>query len=261
MKEKEKVITLEDRIPKLKEQRRQKANRRMVLYISIFFLLVLVVVYLFSPLSHVRKITVSGSRFVSKQTIVNASGLSKQTSFWDVHPEAVQKRITKKVREVEKATVRKHFPNTVSIKVTEYGRVAYLRKNHHYYPILQNGERLPALNQKDIPVDAPILVNWPKGKHLSHMADQLTKLPKPIIGQISEIYFTPTSDFPGGITLYMNDGNEVKALIDNFSSQMKKYPMVVSKLNSKTKGIIHMRVGIYFSKYGNKGKATNGKKK
>lgn len=260
-KEKEKVITLEDRIPKLKEQRRQKANRRSVIYISIFFFLVLVMVYLFSPLGHLGKITVSGNHFVDKKTILSASGLSKKSSFWDVHPDAVKHKIKKNVKEIKTVTLKKHFPNAVSIHVTEYGRVAYLKKNGHYYPILQNGLLLTALKRKDIPVNAPILVNWPKGKHLANMAAQLKKLPGPIARLISGIYYTPTADFPGAVTLYMNDGNEVRALIRNFSSKLKEYPQIVSKIDSKTKGIIHMRVATYFSKYGSGGNTSSGKKK
>jgi cell division protein FtsQ len=260
MREKEKVITLEDRIPKLKEQRRQKANRRLILYISIFFFLILIIVYLISPLSHVGKVTINGNHYVDNRTILDASGLSSDTSFWDVDRDAVVKKV-KKVKEVKSVSVNKHFPNAVSIRVTEYGRVAYLKKDDRYYPILENGARLSALSQKDIPAGAPILVDWEDGKKLAHMAGELQKLPEAMVHRISEIYYTPTEHFPGAITVYMNDGFEVQSLINNFSNKMKSYPDIVSQLNPQARGIIHMRVGTYFEKYGNDGMAASKNKK
>ncbi|HET7580655.1 MAG TPA: FtsQ-type POTRA domain-containing protein [Bacillales bacterium] len=259
MKEKEKVITLEDRIPKLKEQRRQKTNRRLTLYLSVFFLLILLVLYFLSPLSHVGKVTVTSNHFVDKQQIVSASGLSHQTSFWDVHAKTIQQNI-KDIKEIKSVEVEKHFPNTVSINVTEYGRVAYLKTDGQYYPILENGMRLAAIKKGEIPEGAPILVDWPKGKHLNKMAAQLQKLSAPIVRQISEIYYTPTDLFPGAITLYMNDGFEVRALIRNFAQRMADYPEIISKINPQTKGIIRLRVGMSFQKYGS-GEASSGDKK
>ncbi|MCD8500622.1 MAG: hypothetical protein LRY71_01750 [Bacillaceae bacterium] len=37
MMDKQKIVSLEDRIPKLKQQRKQRANRRLIIYLSTFF--------------------------------------------------------------------------------------------------------------------------------------------------------------------------------------------------------------------------------
>ncbi|HEX6922614.1 MAG TPA: cell division protein FtsQ/DivIB [Bacillales bacterium] len=257
MGDKEKVITLEDRIPKLKEQRRQKANRRMILYISVFFFLILVIVYFVSPLSHVGKVTISGNHYVANEAILNASGLSADPSFWDADPKSLESKIGQ-IKEIESVEVSRHFPNKITIQVTEYDRVAYLKKDGHFFPILENGARLPALSENDIPAGAPILVNWPKGKMLEAMASQVQQLAEPIVHRISEIYYTPTDHFPKGITVYMNDGFEVRARISDFASKMTKYPEVISEIDPQAKGIIHMRVGTYFEKYRNEGDSENG---
>ncbi|MFL6560684.1 MAG: cell division protein FtsQ, partial [Bacillus sp. (in: firmicutes)] len=59
--EKGKIVALEDRIPKLKEQRRRKANRRLVLLLILFFTMIVVIAYSQSPLSHVKTITIKGN--------------------------------------------------------------------------------------------------------------------------------------------------------------------------------------------------------
>lgn len=83
-KEKGKVVVLEERVPKLKEQRRQRANRLLVAYIALFFMLLLGVVYAQSPLSNVAVIHVEGNHHIASQQIIQLSGITKQTSFWKV---------------------------------------------------------------------------------------------------------------------------------------------------------------------------------
>lgn len=246
---KEKVITLEDRVPKLKEQRRQKANRRLITYIAIFFFLILVIGYFLSPVSHVQSITIKGNHFVGKEEILKSSGLSGKPSFWDVHPHSVANKV-ERIKNIKSASVKKKFPNAVIITVTENSRVAYLKKGGSYYPILESGGRLPAISRNDVPADAPILEDWPKGKHLDQMAKQLKKLPEAIVHNISDIYYTPEKNFSGSVTLYMNDGFEVKAQIGNFAEQMAKYPEIVSQLKPGEKGIIHLGTASYFEKFG-----------
>ncbi|HET7628787.1 MAG TPA: cell division protein FtsQ/DivIB [Bacillales bacterium] len=248
MRKRNNVITLEDRIPKLKEQRKQKANRRMILYVSMFFVLVLVIVYFVSPLGHVGKIAVSGNHFVSREEILEASGLSANAGFWEMDADTIANHI-EQMKQIKLAEVERRFPNRFSIKVTEYHRVAYLEANGHFYPILGNGARLSALDESEIPADAPVLAGWEEGKMLSAMAAQLTKLPMPIVRGISEIHWTPTEHFPKAITAYMNDGFVVKALIQDFADKMEQYPRIISELDPNTKGVIHMRVGTYFVKY------------
>jgi len=80
--EKGKLIVLEDRVPKLQEQRKQKANRRLILYLSLFFILILFIVYSQSSLSNVSNIEVQGNKHVSDKDIVKESGMSKKTSYW-----------------------------------------------------------------------------------------------------------------------------------------------------------------------------------
>lgn len=59
--ENSKVIKLQDRVPKLKNQKKKNkkqkkiVNHRLILYISILFLLVLFLIYFRSPLSNIKK--------------------------------------------------------------------------------------------------------------------------------------------------------------------------------------------------------------
>ncbi len=51
--ENEKIVNIEERIPKIKEQRKQKANRRLISFILLFFIMVLIIIYLQTPISKI----------------------------------------------------------------------------------------------------------------------------------------------------------------------------------------------------------------
>ena len=79
-----KVISIEDRIPKLKKIRKRKANRRLILLLSLFFILIGCVLYFLSPLSHVKNVEVKGNRYLSDEQIIKLSDINKDQSIWKI---------------------------------------------------------------------------------------------------------------------------------------------------------------------------------
>lgn len=243
-----KVIAIEDRIPKLKQQRKQKANRRFILYISLFFVLVLFVLYFQSPLSKVQTIKVSGNIHVLTNEIQALSGLHIGTSFWKVQTETIAKRIGTH-DQIARVKVSRKFPNHINIEINEFSRVAYLVEGTSYYPILETGQLLSKGNLNDIPADAPLLMNWKQSEELQEMAAQLRKVPTSVLNSISEIHLSPDDIDPYHITLYMSDGHEVSATVRDFSKKISNYPNIVEKLDDDHFGVIHLEVGSYFKAY------------
>lgn len=244
-----KVITLEDRIPKLKEERKQRANRRLIFYLSIFFILLLTVIYFQSPLSDVKNIRIEGNRYVTNEQIIEVSQLNDRTSFWNIDRQKIEENL-KSIIEISEVKVKRKFPNTVEINVKEYTRVAYLTEESKYFPILASGEILEeALSL--FPSDAPLLIGFYSENELSEMAAELSVLPESLIHRISEIYFTPVETDPLRITLYMNDGFQVSSTIRGFSEKIAAYPAIVRELDPSIKGVIHMRMNPYFEQLDN----------
>lgn len=247
-----KVIDIEDRIPKLKEQRKQKANKRFITYISLFFVLVIFILYFQSPLSKIQTIHVLGNIHVSDEAIINASGIEKGTSFWKIDPSAIAKKINEH-DEISKVEVTRKLPNQIQIVVRENTRVAYLIDGTSYYPILETGKILEKDKLENIPADAPLLINWAQSEELQEMAAQLRHVPDSILNRVSEIHLTPEDSDPLHITLFMNDGQEVSATIRGFSEKIKNYPMIKEQLTDEQFGVIHLEVGSYFKAYKNEG--------
>ncbi|WP_241654571.1 cell division protein FtsQ/DivIB [Sporolactobacillus shoreae] len=240
-----KVIPLEDRLPQLKKERKQKANRRFALYATIFFLLILAVVYFQSPLSRVSRISVSGQQIVSRSEVLRASGISNKTHIWDVGSGNVEKQI-EKLPSIQHASVRKAFPNSVSIHIQEYGRKAYLLKNGTYFPILQNGTLLGPLQKGFMPTDAPILVNFTNPSALKEVSEGLAAIPASLVHGISDIHYINGGTDPDNLILYMNDGNRVVANSKTFGDNIKLYPEILANLPNGEHGTVHLSVGSYF---------------
>jgi cell division protein FtsQ len=246
--EKGKILTLEDRIPKLREQRKQKANRRLIFYVSVFFLLIIGILYLQSPLSHIKTIKVNGNIHVSDEEVIALSDITNRTSFWNLDNDKIIGKV-KKNNQLKDIKVQRKFPNTVILTVTEMKRVAYAINEGHYFPILEDGSVLKSSESTTFPSDAPILMNWKAGSELQEMAAEIAKLSPAIANSISEVHHSPEGSDPLHITLFMNDGREVSATINEFAKKMSAYPSIVSQLNGDLNGVIHMEVAYYFEPY------------
>ena len=242
-----KVVSLEDRIPKLQQQRKQKSNRRLTLFLSVFFLLILLVIYFQSPLSKVASVQVKGNQHVNSDTIIEYSEIDEKTGMWNLSEGTIKESI-KKHQQIKEITLERKFPNSVVLNIVEYKRVAYIEKSGAFSPILENGQVLEDAKET-YPMDAPIMVNWKNEEQTQEMASELIKLPVSITNSISEIHHTPEKTDPWHITLYMNDGYEVSASVRSFSKKMTAYPSIVAQLEPDVKGIIHLEVGSYFEAY------------
>ncbi len=242
-------MTLEDRVPKIKQHRKQKANRRLVVYLSLFFILLFLIIYSQSSLSKVSGISVDGNVHVPEEEIIELSEITKETSIWRVDEEKVAEMIQLH-KEVSAAEVQRKFPNGVEIRIEEYNRVAYIYESGNYYPVMENGKMLSVLDDEDsLPDDAPLMMNWKNGEMVESFIGELIKLPESIIYSISEIHHTPTDIDQYHITMFMNDGFEVSATVRDFSNKMASYPSIVEQLDPSVKGVINLEVGTFFKPY------------
>lgn len=243
--DKGKIVALEDRIPKLKEQRRRKANRRLILLLALFFAMIIVVAYAQSPLSHVKKVIVKGNEMYSGSGIKAKAGISTKNNIWKVKKQEIAARI-EQLPEIKKAMVTIKWPNTIQIDVKEYKRIAYLEKNSAFFPIIENGKILKGQEMNGFPVNSPILIGFKEGQVLDELLAGLQKIPSEILNSISEIHYSPKKTDSYHISLFMNEGFEVSATLRTFADKMVHYPSIIGQLDPNKKGIIDLEVGSFF---------------
>jgi cell division protein FtsQ len=250
--EKGKIVSIEDRIPKLKQQRRKKANRRLILLLLLFFSLIACVVYFQSPLSHVKTVEVRGNELYPKDKLLSLIGMTESTNIWKVNEKSIEGKL-RSLPEIKSADVKIKLPHTIIVNVKEYSRIAYIAKDASYFPVLENGEILKKEQTTDLPVSAPLLIGFSEGDVLEEMIFNLQKLPDEVLNSISEIHHKPKKTDAYRIVLYMNDGFEVNATLRNFTEKMAHYPSIVSQLDPDKKGVIDLEVGSYFKAFDEEG--------
>ncbi|KAB7669259.1 cell division protein FtsQ/DivIB [Bacillus sp. B1-b2] len=245
-----KVVSLEDRIPKLKEQRRKKANRRLIFLLLLFFLIIICVIYFQSPLSHAKSIIIKGNQMYSTEDIEKISGLKEGVNIWSINRDKVSSDL-KEDGGIQSVDISIKFPNNLQITIQENKKVAYLLDGNQYIPVMENGEALYGKVASKIPTDAPIIKNMTKkhAKKIARLSEELNKLPNVVYNAISEVSYTPKDTDSNHITVYMNDGNQVLATLSSFAEKMEHYPSILAQLNTDKKGVIDLEVGSYFKAF------------
>ena len=239
MTEEKKVVSIEDRIPKLREARRKQANRRFIFYLTSLLVLIIFVVYLQSPLSYVREVKVNGSQFVSEEIILKQSKLSTEQSLWSFQLEDIEANILA-LPEIKSADVRRIWTHTVTIAVTEHKKIAYIDQGGHLSPLLESGHTLEHVEKVDYKGDAPLLIGFDDEDIRRLMIEGLQALPPYLLSHISEIHHRPTEANPYLVHLNMIDGFELLTTIRGFSEHLKAYPSVVSQLDKEHPGLIEI---------------------
>lgn len=211
--------------------------------------------YLVSPLSKVETIKVSGNTHFSTAQIKEIGNIHKND--W-IFPYLMgnrdkSKQVYKKQPKLLSYQVHRHGFNTLKITVKENMVAGLVFRNQKYYTILDNGKviKKPTTQPSG---DYPVFKNFHKTSVLNALLTQFKQLPPVVRSGISEIDYAPSKDNPNRLHLYMNDGNEVYAILPTFAAKMKYYPQMAADM--KQSGVIDLEVGAYSYPFKNKSDET-----
>lgn len=243
----DKVIDIEERIPSLREKRRRKTNKKFLFMLTVFVIALLAILYFQSPLSKVGAITVSGAVLHEQAFYKEQSGLTLDKPLWSFSIGNIEETLGK-VEGVQKVSVSRKWFRDIEIVITEWKTVAYLEDGGQYSLLLENGETFPAgilLPE----AESPVLNNFKNPDTRKRLTAQLLKMDDNVYRLISEIIVVGDEKDSDSITVYMDDGFEVRAFISTFAEKMAYYPDITAQLNSYEKGIIDMEVGTFFTPF------------
>lgn len=246
----EKVIDIEDRIPTLREKRRKRTNKKFIFLITLFFVTLFLLLYFQSPYSDIKTINVKGSSLVGEEEYIKQSSLQVGQSMWSFKEKEIEDYL-KELDWVKNVEVNKKWLTSVEIKVEEWQKVAYISKENGFYPILENGIIFNEISSS-APIDAPIFLAFDDNEMRERLLKELADLNPTVLSMISQINATPTESDPYAITLFMNDGYEVRAEITSLSEKLNYYPSIVAQIENAgeyEKGIIDIEVGTYYRSF------------
>ncbi|ERJ73985.1 cell division protein FtsQ/DivIB [Streptococcus sobrinus] len=233
-------------LPKKKKTKPKstKFKRRMTSVLVPALLGVLLALYLLTPLSKIKHVTVDGVNRTTSQSVLKASGLkdSDYTLATIFNRSRLANAVAKNDIWVKSASVDYSFPFTFSIKVKEYSIVAYAQTDQGYVPILESGTRLDSVEATDFP-DKFTTINLKNGKYLSSLIKKLTKMDKSLISEIKVITLADSKTTPDLLNLEMQDGNTVRVPLSQIDKKLPYYDKIKGSL--KDNKIVDMEVGIF----------------
>lgn len=230
--------------PKPKKVKEKNPHRqRFLVVIALAVVVLLFSVFMISPLSTSKTITILGQDHTTAETIKKASGIKNDdyltTVFWN--RELIANRIVKNDLWVEQAKVMFKFPNHFTIKVKEYPIIAYRLQKDIYYPVLANGQVVDEPVTK-VP-ERFLSVNLKTQKEVATFIKARGTLTKAIRRAIQSVSNKPSKSTKDLVELKMYDGNTVRVPLSKMAERLPYYSQVVKKM--QVPGIIDMEVGIY----------------
>ncbi|KGR73806.1 cell division protein FtsQ/DivIB [Ureibacillus sinduriensis] len=246
----DKVIDIEERIPTLREKRRKRTNFKFIFLIVIFLATLFLLLYFQSPYSEIKNVEVVGAELVDADYYREQSTLQPGDSMWGFKVTDVSDKISRE-HWVKDVSVKRKWLTTVQIEVEEWEKVAYISLENELYPMLENGDIFKEASSL-APIDAPLFLEFEDEKLRKRVLEELAKLDSTVLSLISQINSTPSSADPYALTLFMNDGYEVRAEVTTLAEKLNYYPSIVAQIESAgstEKGIIDIEVGSYYKSY------------
>ncbi|PZM66990.1 cell division protein FtsQ/DivIB [Paenibacillus dendritiformis] len=194
-----------------KPPKKKRAAAKLIWLLSILCIVLLVVLFFRSPISKVTEVRWIGEHFVTKGELGEVSGLKPGEPFFGTSEATISARIQEKFPYVKSVKMVKHFPGVVEVYVHEYAAVAYeLSADGQVLACLENGTVVKPSAQLKTVLEKPVLTKWDgQAEVRGLLSQQLAKIPKGLLADISEISFYPSSSYPDRIKMYTRSGFEV----------------------------------------------------
>ncbi|MBE6638387.1 MAG: FtsQ-type POTRA domain-containing protein [Ruminococcaceae bacterium] len=163
----------------LERQRRKEARRKKsirIFFMVLFSVMILIMIYVFAKFFfRVRSIDVTCGERYSEEEILQASGVSKDEILFTVDEKEVEDAIQKKLPFIVSVSVKRQYPGTIEIKVTETNADFYvhvsdmcvvLSRELKVLDVVESRVQMELLYGKLLPVTTPPTRNAVVGEML-----------------------------------------------------------------------------------------------
>ena len=176
--------------------------------VAVFLSLLLIgLFYFLSDVSNIYHIDVEGNKYLSTQSIIEESKLTKNSKYILTIPFVIENRI-KDNPLVEDCKVTLNDKRLVQIEVVEKKIVGYILENGLYELVTGSNEKISLNNDNLYLIGTVPLIEGFNEEDLITLERHLDKCDYSIINQISEIHSYPDLKFQN-VELVMADGNYI----------------------------------------------------
>ena len=207
-------------------------------------LVLLLSVYLLTPLSTIKNIEVKGNSNTQADDIKQASGIqdSDYTLALLLDKETYAERI-KSNHWIESAKINYQFPTNFTIEVKEFDIVGYYVSGEEYYPILSSGtvESTP-VDRLNLP-ETYLTVTFNDEQQVKELITGLSTISEDIKSQIQKIELAPSKATADLLKITMLDTDEVLVPLSELSKKLPYYSKIKPQLTEPS--VVDMEAGAY----------------
>lgn len=207
-------------------------------------LVLLLSVYLLTPLSTIKNIEVKGNSNTQVDDIKQASGIqdSDYTLALLLDKETYAERI-KSNHWIESAKINYQFPTNFTIEVKEFDIVGYYVSGEEYYPILSSGtvESTP-VDRLNLP-ETYLTVTFNDEQQVKKLITGLSTISEDIKSQIQKIELAPSKATADLLKITMLDTDEVLVPLSELSKKLPYYSKIKPQLTEPS--VVDMEAGAY----------------
>lgn len=207
-------------------------------------LVLLLSVYLLTPLSTIKNIEVKGNSNTHADDIKQASGIqdSDYTLALLLDKETYAERI-KSNHWIESAKINYQFPTNFTIEVKEFDIVGYYVSGEEHYPILSSGtvESTP-VDRLNLP-ETYLTVTFNDEQQVKKLITGLSTISEDIKSQIQKIELAPSKATADLLKITMLDTDEVLVPLSELSKKLPYYSKIKPQLSEPS--VVDMEAGVY----------------
>ena len=223
------------------EKIKRKKRRELIFIVTLFLIVIAVFTLLFSNYLKLKTIDVEGNNQITKEEILEAGNINNNLRTWSIKDEEIQKNIQSRFEIFKSVSVQSKLPSTIKVKVEEYNFIAQNKKEDGSIEIImENG--MPYSGKIRNNYNLPILENFKDDSDkLDEIYKNLNNLKEEVRLQISEII----NEDGDNVTIYMKDGQKVKALRASFSDKLNYYDEISKYIEDKNNTTLNLINGAY----------------
>ena len=223
------------------EKIKRKKRRELIFIVTLFLIVIAVFSLLFSNYLKLKTIEVEGNSQITKEEILEAGNINNNLRTWSIKDDEIRNNIQSRFEIFKSVTVQSKLPSTIKVKVEEYSFIAQNKKEDGSLEIImENG--MPYSGKIRNNYNLPILENFKDDSDkLDEIYRNLNNLKEEVRLQISEII----NDDGDNVTIYMKDGQKVKALRASFSDKLNYYDEISKYIEDKNNTTLNLINGAY----------------
>ncbi len=207
-------------------------------------LVLLLSIYLLTPLSTIKHIDVKGNVQTQADDIKQVSGIqdSDYTLSLLLNKEKHAEQI-KSNHWIESAKIDYQFPTNFTIEVKEFAIVGYYVSGEEHYPILSSGtvESSP-VNLLNLP-ETYLTVTFNDEQQVKDLITGLSSISEDIKSQIQKIELAPSKATADLLKITMQDTDEIVVPLSELGKKLPYYSKIKPQLSEPS--FIDMEAGIY----------------